>query len=791
MIALLLLVAPPAFAQTTISGSVTDPQSAVIPDARVALLAGQAEVRSTRTDAQGRYRFDGVTPGTYVVTATAAGFQAASAAPIVVASGQPATQDLSLAIAGATDFVSVEGVARAGYRADTASLGPLGSSAILDAPYTVTVLPSELIANGQVKNFKEASKYLPLVEFQEMQGSEILRPATRGMQGSNMQNARMDGMGIVVTGANSMESLQQIEVLNGVGAAIYGPANPSGMFNFVPKRPTEAPVRRASVSYDGRSIATGQVDLGGRLGPNRRFGYRVNLLGGDGTTFVSGGNLTRQLVSLAGDARPFERTVIEGLYSHYNLEQRGFPGWFTYGRANRNVPFVLVPEAPDPAREGYGQRQAGIDLESRIAQVRVRHDLNRDWHLSVGALDQIVDRDISTQVNALTDNAGNYTASLASGFAPRFRVFSNLSYLNGRVMSGRLRHDIAIGVTGYTFKTYSDVTNPPAASVRLGVANITSPAVFGLPPAGIPTHTNLFRSSTVHQQGFNVADNVTLGGGWSVRAAISQDWIWTDNFNNQSVRTGGYDADGVSPLVSVIYKPRPRMTLYATAGSSLQQGDIAPGTAVNAGQALEAYRSQQQEVGYKIALPLLDVSAAWFRLRRPFANLDPADNVYRISGDQLNYGVEAMVTGRIGSRLVTYGGFTVLDPVFTDTLAPEANDKQFVGIPAWKSNLLTEYRLPAGPATFISLNWQFVGERPIDDANTAYTPAYHVIDVGARYARSLRNVLTTWRLTVNNIGDTHYWSTLGPGNITGTNVGSYTAHLGQPRTVAASMEVAF
>ncbi len=80
-----------------------------------------------------------------------------------------------------------------------------------------------------------------------MQGSEILRPETRGMQGSNMQNTRMDGMGIVVTGANSMETLQQIEVLNGLGGALYGPANPSGMFNFVPKRPTEQPLRRATV----------------------------------------------------------------------------------------------------------------------------------------------------------------------------------------------------------------------------------------------------------------------------------------------------------------------------------------------------------------------------------------------------------------------------------------------------------------------------------------------------------------------------------------------------------------
>ena len=785
------LFAHPAFAQSTINGTISDPQSAVILDARVTLLAGQSEVRSTRTDAQGRYRFDAVPAGTYVVMASAPGFQPATVAEISVTAGQGATRDLSLALAGATDFVSVEGVARAGYRADAASLGPLGSSPILDTPYTVTVLPNELMVNGQVKNFKEASKYLPLVEFQEMQGSEILRPATRGMQGSNMQNARMDGMGIVVTGANSMESLQQIEVLNGLGAAIYGPANPSGMFNFVPKRPTEAPVRRLSASYDGRSVATGQVDFGGRAGPGRRLGYRVNAVGGDGEIFVRGSDLSRHMVSLAGDVRPFDRTVVEALYSHYSLEQRGFPGWFTYGRANRNATFVFVPDAPDPAREGYGQREAGVDLESRIAQVRVRHDLNRDWRLSVGALDQLVERDISTQVNALTDNAGNYTASLASGFAPRFRVFSNLSYLNGRMTTGRVSHDVAIGVTGYTFKTYSDVTNPPAASVRLGTANIASPVVFGLPLAGIPTHTNLFRSSAVHQQGFSVADNVRLGGGWSVRAAISQDWIWTDNYNNQHVRTGGYDADGVSPLVSVMYKPRPRMTVYVTAGSSLQQGDIASGTAVNAGQALEPYRSQQQEVGYKISLASLDLSAAWFRLRRPFANLDPADNVFKISGDQVNNGVEAMVTGRVGTRLVTYGGFTVLDPVLTDTLAPEANNKQFVGIPAWKSNLLTEYRVAAGPATFVSLNWQLVGERPIDDANTAFTPSYHVVDIGARYARALKNVMTTWRVTVNNVGNTHYWSTLGPGNITGTNVGSYTAHLGQPRTVAASMEVAF
>jgi iron complex outermembrane receptor protein len=169
------------------------------------------------------------------------------------------TADFVLALAGTAESVTVTatgGVDR-GYRVDAvSSLGPLGSAALLDTPYTVSVLPSELMDNAQVKSFKEASKFLPLVEFQEMQGSEILRPETRGMQGSNMQNTRMDGMGIVVTGANSMETLQQIEVLNGLGAALYGPANPSGMFNFVLKRPTAEPVRRVTLSYDGQSMGT-------------------------------------------------------------------------------------------------------------------------------------------------------------------------------------------------------------------------------------------------------------------------------------------------------------------------------------------------------------------------------------------------------------------------------------------------------------------------------------------------------------------------------------------------------
>ena len=109
--------------------------------------------------------------------------------------------------------------------------------------------------------------------------------------------------------------------------------------------------------------------------------------------------------------RPFEHTVVEGFYSYYHVEQHGFPGWFTYGRANSRSTFVeLPPDAPDPALVGLGQSSAGIDLTSNIGEVRVKHDINANWRLTAGALAQRADRSISTQVNALTTSTGNYTA---------------------------------------------------------------------------------------------------------------------------------------------------------------------------------------------------------------------------------------------------------------------------------------------------------------------------------------------------------------------------------------------
>jgi len=676
------------------------------------------------------------------------------------------------------------------YRVESVdSIGPLGSVKLLDAPYSIGILSSELIQNSQATNFKDISKYLPLVAYQEQQGADILRPQTRGMQGGNFQNSRMDGMTFFITVANAMEQFQQIEVINGVSASLYGPANPSGMFNFVSKRPTDYDLREVTVSYASDSIGTAHVDLGGKIDSNGVVSYRFNGVFGEGDAWVEHGHAKRVLGSLAVDVRPLDDTVIETNYSYYHLIDTGYPGWFSYSEK------INLPPAPDPKNVGYGQNYAGVDLLTRMGSVRLKHDFNSDWHLVVGALNQDASRDINTPVNNLTNNNGNYTSSLANGFAPRFVMTSDAAYLDGNFTTWGMAHDLTIGTAGYKSQSYSVITPATAANVLLGAANINNPQIFPFPAAGLPNTGLNFDSSTTYQQGINIGDTIRFTDAWAARLAVSQDWFHVDNYNAKAVELPEYANHGLSPTASLMYKPQSNMTVYATFASSLQAGDLAPtGTnppLINAGQSLPPYRSKEYEVGYKASLAKIDFTAALFRIQRPFANVNPADNAFEISGLQVNRGVELSAVGEVISGLTVYGGVTLLDAKLEDTPLASTNDKIYVGAPKFKGNTLFEYHFPAIQGLVASFDWQFSGPRAANDTNSFFVAGYNLFDLGARYTSTVLTKNVTWRLAVDNVADEHYWSTVAPSNLTGANTGNLLAHFGSPRTVLASASIDF
>jgi iron complex outermembrane recepter protein len=653
----------------------------------------------------------------------------------------------------------------------------------------VGILSEQLIQNSQAVNFKEVSKYLPLVAYQEQQGADILRPQTRGMQGGNFQNSRLDGMTFFITVANAMEQFQEIEVVNGVSSSLYGPANPSGMFNFVSKRPTDYDLREVTVSYASDSIGTVHLDMGGKIDSNGILSYRFNGLFGEGDAWVDHSHDKRVLGSLAIDVRPIEDTVIETNYSYYHSIETGYPGWFSYSEK------IILPSAPDPKNVGYGQNYAGLDLLTRMGSVKLLHDFNSDWHFVAGALNQDASRDINTPVNNLTNNNGNYTSSLANGFAPRFVITSDTAYLDGNFTTLGMAHDLTIGTAGYKSQSYSVITPATAASVLLGSANINSPVIFPFPAAGLPNTGLNFDSSTTYQQGVNIGDTIRFTDAWAARLAVSQDWFHVDNYNAKAVELPEYADHGLSPTASLMYKPESNMTVYATFASSLQAGDLAPtGTnppLINAGQSLPPYRSKEDEVGYKVSLAKIDFTAALFRIQRPFANVNTADNAFEISGLQVNRGLELSAVGEAIEGLRVYGGVTLLDAKIEHAPLLSTNDKIYVGAPKVKGNTLFEYQIPTVQGLVATFDYQYSGPRAANDTNSFFVAGYNLFDVGARYTSKVLTKTVTWRLAVDNLADKHYWSTIAPSNLTGANTGNLLAHFGSPRTVLASASIDF
>ncbi|HYM41403.1 MAG TPA: TonB-dependent siderophore receptor [Steroidobacteraceae bacterium] len=667
------------------------------------------------------------------------------------------------------------------YRAPSLdSLGPLGTTPVLDTPYTIGILTHDMIENSQAVDFRDVSKYLPLVAYQEQQGPDILRPQTRGMQGGNFQNTRLDGMTMFITVANAMEQFQQIEVLNGLSSSLYGPANPAGMFNFISKRPTDYDLREVTASYSSDGIGTAKVDLGGRIDAGGMFSYRLNALYGEGDAYVEHSHQRRALGDLGVDIRPWQHGVLELNYSSYSLDDSGYPGWFTYNEK------TILPPAPDPTRVGYGQSYAGVDLSTQIATARFKQEFASGWKLVAGVLSQDAARDINTPVNNLNaNNSGAYTSSFANGFAPRFVITSDVAYLNNSFTAFGVGNDLTLGTAGYKARTFVPLTRASAASVLLGNASIADPAIYPEPPQGPPDTLINYDSSDNYQQGVNVGDTLRFSERWLARLGASQDWFSTDNYNTRRVRTSEYSEHGLSPTASLMYKPRADMTAYVTWASSLQTGDLAPAGTVNAGQSLAPYRSTEYEIGYKASLAAIDLGAALFRIERPFANIDPIDNVFKITGDQVNKGLELSAVGHLTESLMLFGGVTYLDARMEHTPLASTNDQLYVGAPKLKGNALLEYQIKGLAGLVATFDWQFSSERAGNDTNSLMVAGYNLFDIGLRYVADR----VTVRLAVDNVTHRYYWSTVAPSNLTGANTGSLIGHLGTPRTVLASVSV--
>ncbi len=137
VVLLLALTAPGAYAQTltgSVSGTIKDEQGAVLPGVTVT-LTGRTGSQTTVTDAAGEYRFPGLEPGVYAVSAELSGFQTTRQENVTVSIAASPTVDIALKVAGLQESVTV-----------------LADSSIVDvrSSATDTKISQDLLANAPI-----------------------------------------------------------------------------------------------------------------------------------------------------------------------------------------------------------------------------------------------------------------------------------------------------------------------------------------------------------------------------------------------------------------------------------------------------------------------------------------------------------------------------------------------------------------------------------------------------------------------------------------------------------------
>jgi iron complex outermembrane recepter protein len=668
------------------------------------------------------------------------------------------------------------------YKTDNAYLGPLGSQPIQDQPVSVTVVPEDLLVNQQIKTVNDTLRFLPSVEVRDQQGFEVSRPQSRGFQGSIVENTRLDGLNIIGTTAIAAENLSGVQVLNGLAGSLYGPETPAGVFNYTLKRPTDEPLFRYIESFDGEGIFTEQVDAAGTV-DNGKIGYRLNLVHGEGEGYVSDSSLNRTLASGAFDFHLDDRTVIEMGASHYETKSVGLPGSIVYDGGKSTE----LPAAIDQTRVGYGQPGAGPDLVTDTGLTKIKHSFNDDWNIELGGLYQDATRNLFGITNTLTNNAGAYTVTKNFTAVPHFTIGSNLAYLHGHFDWLGTSNDLTVGTNGFINGQYSYRNS---IATVLGTGNLADPTV--LPVKATPNNGGQYQSAVLSEQSIITGDTVHFNDQWAVEGVLSTSFLDSTSYNAKGLVTSRDSDDGVlSPTVSVIYKPIPRLTTYVSYANSVEEGEQAPAGTANVNQFLSPYRDRQYEIGAKYALgDNFLITLDGFRMTRPLATTNATTNVFGVVGTQRNYGTELFVQGDITPEVSVFGGVTYIDARLEDTHVAATNDKLVVGVPHFKTDIQLDYHPEFTQGVAFTGSVHSESARAATNTNNSFAPSYATLDLGTRYSTGIMGRHATVRFQVVNVTDTRYYSSIADGNIVGSP-GANTAYVGAPRTFEASVEMDF
>lgn len=655
-------------------------------------------------------------------------------------------------------------------------LGVLGSSDVMDTPFSTTNYTSQFLNDQQARTLADVVVNEASVRVMTSTGSFSEDFQIRGFK-VDSGDVGLNGLyGLASSNRMPTAMMERVEVLKGPGTLMYGisPAGSiGGNINIVTKRADDEPLTRVTTTYESKSILGAHLDMGRRFGDDKQWGIRFNGVYRNGQTSLDEGRQKLALGALSLDYRSDKlRWSLDTYAQRENVDNFRAQTGFHPDIAN-------IPAAPSGHRAIY----SGADLTIRDSTIASRLEYDISDRLMVyaaagyhyGASEQDFP---SARTTDAVDDLGNLRV-INSWYDAYSR--SKTAEIGARAKFNTFGVSHLVTLSGSILKSEAGSFYLSAPLSQKIDSNIYDPVQL-VPMTG--DRQSPIKTSETELSSISLTDTLSFADDRIlITGGLRRQQVKSENFNPTGAVTSSYNESAVSPLFGIVVRPLDNVSIYGNFTSGLSTGSTAPVDAANAGEVFAPYKSKQYEAGVKVDWGRVMTTVSVFQVDRPNAITDPDTNIYSYDGEQRNRGVELSAVGEVTDGLRVMASATFYNAKLRRTAGGVNQGNQANGVPKRTFNLAADWDLPWVPGLSVGARAIHTAATPYDAENTLTLPSWTRYDLSARYRTTFQGRPLTLRASVENVFNKKYWLS--------SSSRLTVATAAAPRTVLLSAEMEF
>ncbi|MEM6435545.1 MAG: TonB-dependent receptor [Cyanobacteria bacterium P01_D01_bin.115] len=685
------------------------------------------------------------------ITATETGLTL-SLAPGVAAADVVDDEALRVVVTGEEGSRYFEPEATTGTRTDT----PLR-----DIPQSIQVIPQEVLEDQQVTQLDDALRNVSgVTPSRSGNDGTGLRLNVRGFEDASVlrDGFRLTFGGNGAISSQDLSNIEQIEVLKGPAAILFGVTEPGGVVNLVTEQPLSEPFYELGFRIGNRGLINPTIDISGPLTEDRRLLYRLNAAYSTEDYFRDfDTDIERFFFAPVVSGQINENTDLTVYLEYLNEERPADFGLIAIGEEVADIPFDRALGEPGDFSENETLR-IGYTFEHRFSDSLTLRNAFSYYNVDFDSLN-------TSSFGLLGFDESTGELSRATAFLgdddPPLENFDLQTNLVAEFNTGSIEHTVLVGIDLFRQDGGAILRGDFFAPVPLNIFDPVYGNVSDQDPADLPIISDT--ESQIDAIGIYLQDQVSLADNLKLLLGLRYDTFEQENITNPSLfaptaSESSLSEDAFSPRIGLVYQPIEEVSLFTSYSRS-----FVPNTATTInGDILEPERGEQFEIGAKAELldGRLAASLAYFDITlQNVATPDPNFPRFSVAtGEQRSQGVEFDLIGEIlpGWNLVTNYAYTDAR-VTSDNNDLEGN--RLFNVPEHNFNLWTTYDIQEGPLAGlrVGLGLNYVGERFGDNANSFTVDDYFLTNAAISYRRN------NWQAGLNfqNLFDVDYIQSTG------------------------------